>query len=138
MSLQAKTMITLLLLGIGVFVIGLLRKRKLSESYTLLWLLVVVFTVAATWADRFLAFLTTFFGAIAPVSALTLLSLVFILVMLIFFSMKISRLGKELKELAQQVALRLPDPPGTSAPPSGEDPGPGDSREPPGRRPPAA
>jgi hypothetical protein len=39
------------------------------------------------------------------VSTLTLLSLAFILVMLIFFSMKISRLERLLKELAQRVAL---------------------------------
>lgn len=106
MSFQAKMMITLLLLGNAVLVVELLRRRKLTESYTLLWLFVIGFTAAATWTDRFLDFLAAFFGAIAPVSALTLLSLVFILVMLIFFSMKISRLGRDLKELAQEVALR--------------------------------
>lgn len=105
MSFQAKLMITLLLLGNALLVLELLRKKRLSESYTLLWLLVIASTAAATWADRFLASLSRFFGAIAPVNALTLLSLVFILVMLIFFSMKITRLTNQLKEIAQQLAL---------------------------------
>ncbi len=108
MSLQAKLMISAILLGNAILVLELLRKKKLTESYTLLWLLIVVCTTAATWSERLLYFLTRFFGAVAPISTLTLLSLVFILVMLIFFSMKISRLTRELKELAQQVALRTP------------------------------
>jgi hypothetical protein len=111
MSLQAKLMITALLLANAVLVVELLRKRKLTESYTLLWLFVIAATIAATWADRLLKDLTRFFGAVAPVSALTLLSLAFILVMLIFFSMKISRLNDELKRLAQELALRLPSRP---------------------------
>ncbi len=105
MSLQAKLIITFLALANGFFILELLRKRKLSESYTLLWLIVIGSIFFATWADRFLFSLTRFFGAIAPVSTLTLLSLAFILVMLIFFSMKISRLERTIKNLAQRVAL---------------------------------
>jgi hypothetical protein len=108
MSLQAKMMITALLLANALLVVELLRRRKLTESYTLLWLVVIFLTAVATWADRFLFLLTGFFGALAPVSTLTLLSLVFILVMLIFFSMKISQLSRELREMAQQIALRMP------------------------------
>lgn len=110
MSFQAKMMITLLLLGTAVLVVELLRRRKLTESYTLLWLGVISGTALATWADRLLGALARFFGAIAPVSALTLLSLVFVLIMLIYFSTKISRLDRELRTLAQQVALRTPPP----------------------------
>lgn len=110
MSLQAKVMITAMLLANALLVVELLRRRKLAESYTLLWLVVIFLTAVATWADRFLLFLTAFFGALAPVSTLTLLSLVFILVMLIFFSMKISQLSRDLKEIAQQVALRTHPP----------------------------
>ncbi len=115
MSFQAKLMITALLLGNAVLVLDLLRKRKLSEPYTLLWLFVILGTTAATWFDRFLIFLTRFFGAIAPVSTLTLLSLVFILIMLIFFSMKISRLQEDLKRLAQEMALRTGSVPGAGS-----------------------
>lgn len=110
MSVQAKTMITVLLLGNAVLVIELLRTRRLTESYTLLWLFVITCTLGATWADGFLRRLGWFFDAAAPISALTLLGLAFILVMLIFFSMKISRLTRDLKEMAQEVALRMPPP----------------------------
>lgn len=106
MSLHAKLMISLLLFGNVALVVELLRRKKLTESYTLLWLAVTVLTLAAAWSDRFLAVLALFFGAIAPVSALTLLSLAFILLMLVFFSMKVSRLDAQVKQLAQELALR--------------------------------
>ena len=105
MSFQAKIIITAMALVNLVFIMELLRKRKLSESYTLLWLFVIGAVIFFTWAAHFLSSLTRFFGAIAPVSTLTLLSLLFILVMLIFFSMKIYKLERIIKELAQRVAL---------------------------------
>jgi hypothetical protein len=105
MSFQAKLIITTLALFNGVFVLDLLRKRKFSESYALLWLLVIGVMFIFTWADNLLYSLTLFFGAITPVSTLTLLSLLFILVMLIFFSMKISTMERMIRELAQRVAL---------------------------------
>ncbi len=106
MSLHAKLIITAVAVANGLFVLELLRKRRLTESYSLLWLLVIAAILAATWMERLLLSVTRVFGAIVPVSALTLLSLVFILGMLIFFSMKISKLEWKIKELAQQVALR--------------------------------
>ena len=108
MSLQAKLVITAFALFNVIFVVELLRKRKLSESYTLMWLFVIVAVIFFTWADRFLSSITSYFGAITPVSTLTLLSLLFILVMLIFFSMKIHKLERLIKEMAQRVALDNP------------------------------
>ncbi len=105
MSFQAKLIITTLAMLNGVFVLDLLRKRKLSESYTLLWLLVIFAMFFFTWADKFLYSLTLLFGAITPVSTLTLLALMFILIMLIFFSMKIYKMERMIKELVQRVAL---------------------------------
>jgi len=105
MSFQAKIIITAMALVNLVFIMELLRKKKLSESYTLLWLFVIGAVIFFTWAAQFLSSLTRFFGAIAPVSTLTLLSLLFILVMLIFFSMKIYKMERRIKELVQRLAL---------------------------------
>jgi hypothetical protein len=117
MSFQAKMMISILLFGNAVLVMELLRRKRLAESYTLLWLFVTVLTLVAAWSDQLLAGLAHFFGAIAPVSALTLLSLAFILAMLIFFSMKVSRLDAQVKQLAQELALRTGSSPGESRTP---------------------
>jgi len=108
MSLQAKLVITTFALLNIAFVVELLKKRKMSESYTLMWLFVIGAVIFFTWAERFLSSLTSYFGAITPVSTLTLLSLLFILVMLIFFSMKICKMERLIKEMAQRVALDNP------------------------------
>lgn len=108
MSLHAKLAITAFALFNVVFVVELLRKRKLSESYTLMWLIVLVAVVFFTWAERFLSSITSYLGAITPVSTLTLLSLLFILGMLIFFSMKIYKMERLIKEMAQRWALDNP------------------------------
>jgi len=108
MSLQAKLVITAFALLNVLFVLELLRKRKLSESYTLMWLFVIGAVIFFTWAERFLSSIKSYFGAITPVSTLTLLSLLFILVMLIFFSMKIYKMERLIKEMAQRVALDNP------------------------------
>lgn len=105
MSFQAKLIITVMALLNGAFVMEMLRRRKLSESYTCLWLLVVGGVIFFTWAERFLASLTSLFGALVPVSTLTMLSLLFILFMLIFFSMKIYKMEQRIKDLTQRVAL---------------------------------
>jgi hypothetical protein len=105
MSLHAKMIITLVAVFNCLFVLEMLRKKKLTESYSLLWFLVIGVILFATWMERFLFYVTRLFGAVVPVSALTLLSLVFILVMLIFFSMKIAKMERKIKEMAQQVAL---------------------------------
>lgn len=106
MSFQAKLMISALLGANALLVVELLRRKLLAESYTLLWLSIVALTLAATWSETLLGGLARFFGALAPVSALTLLSLAFILLMLIFFSMKVSRLDAQVKQIAQELALR--------------------------------
>jgi hypothetical protein len=105
MSFQAKLIITTMALLCALFVMELLRKRKLSESYTLLWFFVIGAVLFCTWAEKFLFSLTRFFGAITPVSTLTLLSLLFTLLMLIFFSMKIYKMERRIKELVQRLAL---------------------------------
>jgi len=107
-SLHAKLIITAFAVLNVVFVVELLRKRKLSESYTLMWLFVIGAVIFFTWAARFLASLTLYFGAITPVSTLTLLSLLFILAMLIFFSMKIYKMERLIKEMTQRIALDNP------------------------------
>lgn len=107
MTFQAKIMISLIALLNGMVIIDLLRRKKISESYSLLWLFVIFSVIVVTWSKRLLVFIAHFIGALAPVNALTLLSLAFILLMLIYFSMKISQLSTELKDFVQNTSLMI-------------------------------
>ena len=87
-----------------VFVLELLRRRRLSEPYAILWLLAsVVLLVLSVW-DDLLDSLAELVGIATPANALFVVGFGFVLVLLLSFSTVVSRLTRENKLLAQEVA----------------------------------
>ena len=87
-----------------IFVIELVRRRRLVERYALLWMLAaLVMVVLAVWNDA-LQLVADALGIISPPNALFLLGLAGVLAMLLNFSVAVSRLSEESKILAQIVA----------------------------------
>ena len=102
--------ITLLGLGASVagllFVLELVRRRKLREDYSLLWLatalILIVLSASRTMLDRFAALL----GVVTyPPAALFAVAILFMLVILLHYSTVLTKLARENKEIAQQVAI---------------------------------
>jgi hypothetical protein len=86
------------------FVLELLRRRRLAEPYAILWLLAsVVLLVLSVW-DDLLDSLADAVGIATPANALFVVGFGFVLVLLLSFSSVISRLTRENKLLAQEVA----------------------------------
>jgi hypothetical protein len=103
--MESKIQIVAIVVTSGLFltVLELVRRRRLMERYALLWLLASsVLLALAVWKGL----LETIAGAIgifyAP-SALFVVAFGFILVLLLHFSLVISRLADQNKLLAQQV-----------------------------------
>ena len=91
-----------------VFVLELLRRRRLSEPYAILWLLAsVVLLVLSVW-DDLLDSLAELVGIATPANALFVVGFGFVLVLLLSFSTVVSRLTRENKLLAQEVAQAQP------------------------------
>jgi hypothetical protein len=89
------------LLGI---VFELLRRRRLIERYALIWLLsALVLLGLAVWKDL-LEILSKAMGIVYPPNALFMIAFGFVLLLLLHFSIAISRLSGETKVLAQVVA----------------------------------
>jgi hypothetical protein len=87
-----------------VFVLEMLRRRRLAEPYAILWLLAsVVLLVLSVWNDL-LAEVAEAVGIATPANALFAVAFGFILALLLSFSVVISRLSRENKLLAQEVA----------------------------------
>jgi hypothetical protein len=87
-----------------VFVLELLRRRRLGEPYAILWLLAsVVLLILSVWNDL-LSEVADAVGIATPANALFAVAFGFILVLLLSFSVVISRLSRENKILAQEVA----------------------------------
>lgn len=86
------------------FVLELLRRRRLSEPYAILWLIAsVVLLVLSIW-DNLLDTLAEAVGIATPANALFVVGFGFVLIMLLSFSSVISRLTRENKLLAQEIA----------------------------------
>lgn len=83
----------------------LVRRRHLLERYALLWLLAgVTVLVLAVWKGL-LTTLSHWVGIYYPPAALFAVAFLFVLVMLLHFSIAVSRLSDQNKILAQRLAL---------------------------------
>ncbi len=102
-----RNKIVALTLGIGMLllIIELVRRRKLREEYSWLWLMTgSVILVLALWFDL-LKWITHLVGAITPSSTIFLCAFLFLILISLHFSVVISRLANRNKELAQRYAL---------------------------------
>ena len=90
-------------------VLELVRRRHLSEEYSLLWLgTAVVMLVVGVWRDL-LHGLADLVNIEYPPNLLFLLAALFLLFIQLYFSTVITRLTKENREAAQQIALLRQD-----------------------------
>jgi len=92
--------VTLLLI-----VLELVRQRRLFERYAILWMLsAVVLLALAVWAGL-LSRVADTLGIAYPPTALFVIALGFVLMLLLHFSVAVSRLADQSKVLAQRLAL---------------------------------
>jgi hypothetical protein len=112
-------------LGISVvlviLIIELVRRRRLREEYSWLWLsLAVMMFILALWPGL-LDFITGLIGAVLSTSTLFFFALVFLILINIQFSVEISSLRTQVKNLAQQMAILESGIKGTTALPGGSE-----------------
>jgi hypothetical protein len=107
MSMQLKIQIVSILVTAGMFgvVFELLRRKRLMERYALLWLFASAVLLALALWKGLLTTVAHAIGIYYPPSALFVLAFGFILVMLLHFSLVISRLADQNKILAQRLGL---------------------------------
>ena len=91
--------------GLLLIVLELVRRKRFLERYALLWLFSgVVLLGLAIWRD-FLSTLSDAVGIAYPPNALFLIAFGFVLVLLLHFSVAVSKLSDQTKVLAQRLAL---------------------------------
>ena len=88
-----------------LIVLELVRRRRLFERYALLWLLSAVVLLSLSVWGGLLETVADTLGVDYPPSALFLIAFGFILLLLLHFSVVISRLSDQTKILAQRLSL---------------------------------
>ena len=91
---------------IVAYVFELVRRRHLSEEYSMGWLITgVLMLLMATWLDL-LAKVTDLVGSKAVTSTLFFLGLMFLVVICLHFSIRISNLTNQVRKLSQWLAIQ--------------------------------
>jgi len=88
-----------------VVVVDMVRKRRLREEYSVLWLATSVVMFVLVLRYEWLVALTALIGAGLPTSTLFLYAIIFLMLLSVQFCIKISRLTDQVKNLSQENAL---------------------------------
>ena len=86
-------------------VLELVRRRRLLERYAILWLVSALILLALAVFRGALQSVSDLVGVAYPPSALFLVAFGFVLVLLLHYSVAVSRLADQSKVLAQRLAL---------------------------------
>ncbi len=105
MTTQGSVIVALLALVLLGFILNMLRKRRLSEEVSLIWIFAFAAVIVLMALPTLTSKVTHLVGAIYPASVLTLLALAFVGVMLVYTSVKLSKLTAEVRALAQRQVL---------------------------------
>jgi len=87
------------------FVLNLVRLRRLREEYSWLWLAATSFYLLMALIPKLVNKITIALGITSPVTALLFFGLFFIVLILIHYSVKLTMLDNQMKDVAQQIAI---------------------------------
>ena len=105
MPIQQKIFALIVSVLVFVFIVDMVRKRRLREEYSVLWLATSVVMFILVLRYKWLVSLTFFIGATTTTTTLFLFALIFLILLSVQFCIKISRLTDQVKNLSQENAL---------------------------------
>jgi hypothetical protein len=109
MPISQKIFAFLVSLGVILVVIEMVRRRRLREEYSVLWLATSAAMMVLIMRYDWLVWLTHFTGAKVPTTILFIGSIIFLVLVAVQFSVKLSKMTDQIKNLAQENALLRAD-----------------------------
>lgn len=105
--LPERQQLTAILLAVGILilVLELVRRRRLREEFSWVWVAVSITLLTLALTETPLVTLTAWIGAASRVSTLFFGALVFLLLLALQFSIRLSKLTHRHKSLSQRTAL---------------------------------
>ena len=88
-----------------VIVLDLVRRKKLTEEYSFVWIVCAVALIALSLARRQLDRLAVWFGIFSPPAALLLVLILFVFLASVSFSVVVSRQRQQIEKLIEDAAL---------------------------------
>ena len=92
-------------LGTLLFILELVRRRRLREEYSWLWILTSGSMILLVAFYGVIEWISGLIGAVLPTTTLFLFALLFLLLLSVHFSTVISRLTQQVRRLTQELAI---------------------------------
>lgn len=105
-SLRGKIILVTIGMIFISFIFALLKKRKITESLALIWLGVSVGMIIVVSSHSLLMWLTHSLGAKYPASALTMIGLLFVISLLLYFTLQITSMTHKQRQLIQELGIQ--------------------------------
>ncbi len=106
MPIEQRFLVVCVALGLVITIVELVRKRRLREEYSWLWLLAAAaIAVAAFVPFHGLLWLASLVGSENPPAAVFFFGFVAVTLLCLQFSVRLSRMTEQIKNLGQKVAL---------------------------------
>lgn len=102
---RTQVIVAIAAVGLMLYVLDLVRRRRLSEEYSFLWVLASVTIAALGFSTPLLRGITRALGMLFESSTVFAIGLAFTIAMLLYLSVKMSRLTQENQMLARELAL---------------------------------
>jgi len=105
MTAQLKILAAVIGVSLFLYIIELVRKRRLREEYAWFWLLTgLMIVLLSVWYDL-VARIGQYLGGILPSSVLFFFGLLSLLLICLHLSIKLSTLTDQVKRLSQELAI---------------------------------
>jgi ABC-type polysaccharide/polyol phosphate export permease len=91
--------------GLVVLIFELVRRRKLREEYSWVWMITAIGLAVLAWHQELLLTLSQWVGSSNAVSTLFFGALLFLLALVLQYSVRLSRLTHRYRTLGQRLAL---------------------------------
>jgi len=91
--------------ALAALVLDLVRRRRLSEEYSLLWLISTAVIAVLGFSTPVLSWITRTLGILGESSTVFAAGLAFLTAMLLYVSVRLSRLGVENHAMTRELAL---------------------------------
>ncbi|NWF98681.1 MAG: DUF2304 domain-containing protein [Nitrospirae bacterium] len=105
MPLKQEIVAFTIAFSIFIVILELVREKKLREEYSWLWLLTSAGLIILTIRYDILIWITYMIGAVLPTSTLFFFAIIFLMLVCIQFSIRISRLTNQVKDLTQEITI---------------------------------
>lgn len=105
MPLRQKLVFLALTIALLLLIVELVRRRRLRVEYSWLWIASGLTIIVLILRYDLLIAITNLTGAVVPTSTLFFLSTLYLALLSLEYSVRLSDLTRQVKELAQEVAI---------------------------------